>query len=69
MYNSEKEREEDLRRGNHPPQKREERREKSRDSSLYNILHPQEISQMSVLDLGEGFGEDIDDLLCCRTVL
>ena len=46
-----------------------ERREKSRDSPFCNILHPQEISQMSILDLGEGFGEDISDLLYYRTIL
>ena len=42
MYKSEKEREEDLRREKSTPP--EERREKLRNSSLYNIPHPQEIS-------------------------
>ena len=41
----------------------EERREKSRNSPFCNIPHPQEILQMSILGLGEGFGEDIYDLL------
>ena len=50
------------------PSKRK-RRENSRDSPFCNIPHPQEILKMSILDLSEGFGEDIDDLLYYRTIL
>ena len=69
MYNKEDEREEDLKRGKNPSQKREETREKSRDSPFCNIPQPQKILQMSILDLGEGFGEDISDLLYYRTIM
>lgn len=36
---------------------------------LVKNISPQEISQMNILDLHEGFGEDVSYLLLNRTIL
>jgi hypothetical protein len=33
-----------------------------------NVPHPQERLKMDILDLSEGFGEDVYNLLCCQTI-
>jgi len=39
------------------------------DPPRRNVSHTQERHDMNILSLSEGFGEDVCNLLCCRTIV